>query len=44
LADAKISALQPKTLIEMAQDDSLAENALEPLYLKPARFELITPK
>ena len=44
LADAKISALQPKTLIEMAQDDSWAENSLEPLYLKPARFELTTPK
>jgi tRNA threonylcarbamoyladenosine biosynthesis protein TsaB len=44
LADAKTSALQPKTLIEMAQDDSLADLALEPLYLKPARFELITPK
>lgn len=44
LADAKTSALQPKTLLEMAQDDSLTDNALEPLYLKPARFELITPK
>lgn len=36
--------VRPATLLAMAQEDAWAENALEPLYLKPARFELVTPK
>lgn len=43
-ADEKDCFVRPATLIAMAQDDSLAQDALEPLYLKPARFELVTPK
>ena len=36
--------VRPATLLAMAQEDRWTENALEPLYLKPARFELVTPK
>ncbi len=43
-ADEKDCFVRPATLIAMAKDDSLAQDALEPLYLKPARFELVTPK
>ena len=43
-ADEKDCFVRPATLVQMAQDDSLAQDALEPLYLKPARFELVTPK
>lgn len=43
-ADDKDCFVRPATLVAMAQDDTLAQNALEPLYLKPARFELVTPK
>lgn len=43
-ADEKDCFVRPATLVQMAQDDSLTQNALEPLYLKPARFELVTPK
>ena len=37
LADSRV---RPQTLLEMAQDPQYEKNALEPLYLKPARFEL----
>lgn len=43
-ADKKDCFVRPATLVQMAQDDSLAQDALEPLYLKPARFELVDPK
>lgn len=43
-ADEKDCFVRPATLIAMAQDDALVQDALEPLYLKPARFELVTPK
>ncbi len=36
--------VRPATLLEMAQEDTWSQNALEPLYLKPARFELVQPK
>ena len=36
--------VRPATLLEMAQEDAWSQNALEPLYLKPARFELVQPK
>ncbi|WP_428074229.1 tRNA (adenosine(37)-N6)-threonylcarbamoyltransferase complex dimerization subunit type 1 TsaB [Candidatus Avelusimicrobium luingense] len=44
LAAPRDSRVRPQTLLAMAQDDTLKQDALEPLYLKPARFELITPK
>lgn len=37
MADCKV---RPQTLMEMAQNPEYDKNALEPLYLKPARFEL----
>ena len=37
MADCRV---RPQTLIEMAQNPIYEKNALEPLYLKPARFEL----
>lgn len=37
LADCRV---RPQTLIEMAADPGYEKDALEPLYLKPARFEL----
>lgn len=43
-ADEKDCFVRPATLAAMAKDDSLAQDALEPLYLKPARFELVTPE
>ncbi len=43
-ADEKDCFVRPATLAAMAQDDSLAQDALEPLYLKPARFELVIPQ
>ena len=36
--------VRPETLLSLAQDKTLQTDALEPLYLKPARFELIEPK
>lgn len=36
--------VRPATLLAMAQDDKYAQSELEPLYLKPARFELVQPK
>lgn len=40
-ADCRV---QPRTLVALAQEEQWAQNALEPLYLKPARFELEQPK
>ncbi len=37
MADCRVRA---QTLIEMAGEESFEKDALEPLYLKPARFEL----
>lgn len=44
LAATKDCKVQPRTLWEMSQEETWKKNALEPLYLKPARFELIVPK
>ena len=44
LAPAAASRVQPAALARMAQDARWEQNALEPLYLKPARFELETPR
>lgn len=43
LADEKDCRVRPAELIKMSGEDCWAQNALEPLYLKPARFELIKP-
>lgn len=40
LADFKHCVIHPKTLIALSADETYRINALEPLYLKPARFEL----
>ena len=40
-ADCRV---QPGTLIDMVQENKWKQHALEPLYLKPARFELEQPK
>lgn len=40
LAPYRACRVQARTLLQLAQADKWAENALEPLYLKPARFEL----
>ncbi|MBR2082756.1 MAG: tRNA (adenosine(37)-N6)-threonylcarbamoyltransferase complex dimerization subunit type 1 TsaB [Elusimicrobiaceae bacterium] len=44
LAAYKDCRVRAQTLIGFTQDDKWTRQALEPLYLKPARFELITPK
>ena len=44
LAAYKDCRVQAKTLAKLAQEDAWAQHALEPLYLKPARFELMEPK
>ncbi len=44
LAAYKDCRVQARTLATLAQDDTWAANALDPLYLKPARFELVVPK
>ncbi len=44
LAAYKDCRVQANTLVRLAQDDVWKANALEPLYLKPARFELVEPK
>lgn len=36
--------VRPATLLTLCEDTTFAKNALEPLYLKPARFELVQPK
>lgn len=43
LADEKVCKLQPARFLAMACGDGWEKDALEPLYLKPARFELIKP-
>ncbi|WP_424244867.1 tRNA threonylcarbamoyl adenosine modification protein YeaZ [Elusimicrobium posterum] len=40
LASDKLSKVDARTLIEIAQAKSFEADTLEPLYLKPARFEL----
>ena len=40
-ADCRV---QPRTLVALAQEAQWQQNALDPLYLKPARFELEQPK
>jgi len=44
LATYKDCRVQAKTLVALAQDEKWVKNALEPLYLKPARFELEHPQ
>lgn len=41
LADFKDCIVRPETLVAVAQNDAYQKDALEPLYLKPARFELL---
>lgn len=41
LADFKDCTVRPDTLASLAEREDLLQNALEPLYLKPARFELL---
>ena len=36
--------VRPSALLQMANEEKYRTDALEPLYLKPARFELVTPK
>lgn len=40
LAPMADSLVRPQTLMDLSQNAKYSENALEPLYLKPARFEL----
>lgn len=44
LADAKDGRVRPQTLLALSREEKFTQQALEPLYLKPARFELIKPK
>ena len=44
LAAAKDCVVRAETLCQLAQEGFGAAHALEPLYLKPARFELIHPQ
>ena len=44
LAPYPTCRVQAKTLVRMAQAQTGAKNTLEPLYLKPARFELMEGK
>ncbi len=44
LAADKDCRVRPDTLLALAEKDAWKQGALEPLYLKPARFELIQPK
>ena len=41
LADFKDCIVRPETLVAIAQNEAYQKDALEPLYLKPARFELL---
>ena len=43
-APYKECCVQAKTLVRLSKDKRWAAQALEPLYLKPARFELTVPK
>lgn len=44
LANAREGRVRPETLLKLTQLPGYQAQALEPLYLKPARFELIVPK
>ena len=44
LAAEKDCHVRPEVLLALAQDESLRPKALEPLYLKPARFEMVSPR
>ena len=44
LAPYQACCVQAKTLAHLAQEKKWEKSALEPLYLKPARFELEAPK
>ena len=43
LADEKDGRVRAQTLVKLCREEQFAVNALEPLYLKPARFELVKP-
>lgn len=43
LADNRDCRVRPQTLLALNREAQFAAHALEPLYLKPARFELIKP-
>ena len=44
LAADKDCRVRPEELLALSQENSFKQNALEPLYLKPARFELVSPR
>ena len=44
LCSPKDNRVRAQTLLSLAEDETLKQDALEPLYLKPARFELIKPQ
>ena len=44
LATNKDCHVRPEELLALCQEESFCARALEPLYLKPARFELVTPR
>lgn len=44
LASARDGRVRPETLFLLSQSSTYQTDALEPLYLKPARFELMAPK
>ena len=44
VAPKAVCTVRAATLVQMAQDETYRARALEPLYLKPARFELVVPK
>ena len=43
LAPAKDGRVQVQTLVKLNREEKFTQDALEPLYLKPARFELVKP-
>ena len=44
VAPYKDCRVRAQTLLKLVREDKWTKNALEPLYLKPARFELVEPK
>lgn len=44
LAADKDCRVRPEVLLAISQEEAFSSQALEPLYLKPARFELVTPR
>ncbi len=44
LAPENVCRVHARTLVQLAQEKKWTKSALEPLYLKPARFELEAPK